>query len=122
MRTEELCSRQAVLWHVRGPSGDEILRHVPGVLLLSQYNGAGNTWENKRTAKDTNLHMHTAHFTSSNVRYLHKQCEYKRTISKMFSEDICKRSQQAVPFRVKQCVCKPGYKPSMCYDDGTEAV
>ena len=109
MRTEERCSRQAVLWHVRRPSGDEILRHVPGVPLLSQYNDGKHVGiKTKEPPKIQNLHMHTAHFTSNSVRYLHEQCEYKRTISKTFSEDICTRSQQAVPFRTKQCVASQG--------------
>ena len=81
--------------------------------------GTGKT---KEPPKIQNLHMHTAHFTSNSVRYLHEQCEYKRTISKTFFEDICKRLQQAVPFRTKQCVASQGTKPSTCYDDGTEAV
>lgn len=92
MRTEELCSRQAILWHVRRPSGDEILRHVPGVPLLSQYN------DGKHVGKQ-NLHMHTDHFTSNSVRYLHEQCEYKRTISKTFSEDICKKIATSCAFQ-----------------------
>ena len=100
MRTEERCSRQAVLWYVRRPSGDEVLRHVPGVSLLSQYNGGRHVGiKTKEPPKIQNLHMHTVHFTSNSVRYLHEQCEYKRTISKTFSEDICKKIATSCAFQ-----------------------